>query len=186
MFSFYIPVLISYMIGAIPTGFIIARLKGITDIRQHGSGNIGATNVARKLGLKYFFIVMFLDAAKAYGTILVTQKIFYNEMQWYILAVVLLLGNCYSIFLRFSGGKGVATGVGILLAFAPKVVLFLFVIWVVVLWLSKRVGIASIVSVCFLPICAFLYFSLAFFICTFCLATIIVWKHRANIKRVFS
>ena len=99
--------LLAYLIGAIPTGYLIARLKGVRDIRQHGSGNIGATNVSRLLGIHYFFIIFFLDAGKAF-LFMNTIKPYFPIDYLYFFAGILLLGNTCSLFLRFRGGKGVA------------------------------------------------------------------------------
>src|SRR5690348_15473304 len=102
----------AYLVGAIPTGYLIAKLKGITDIRQHGSGNIGATNVSRILGKHYFFLIFFLDAGKAY-LFIHALKAHFSFNYLCIFASIVLVGNGYSIFLRGSGGKGVATLFGL-------------------------------------------------------------------------
>src|ERR1700730_10712106 len=104
--------IIAYLVGAIPTGYIIAKLKGISDIRQHGSGNIGATNISRVLGKHYFFLIFFLDAGKAY-LFLQLIKPYFDFSYLCFFAGILLFGNGYSIFLRGTGGKGGATLCGL-------------------------------------------------------------------------
>src|SRR5581483_8545951 len=105
-----------YLIGAIPCGYLIARACGINDIRNHGSGNTGATNVGRILGLKYFFLIFFLDCLKAYAVLAVLAHYGFEQSDLIIPALALLVGNAFPLFLRFRGGKGVATSVGILAA----------------------------------------------------------------------
>ena len=108
--------LLGYLIGAIPTGWLLARSIGISDITRYGSGSSGATNVARIAGLKYFFIVLFLDSAKAFLFINWLRIMHFNPIIILMSAVALLIGNSISFFLQGKGGKGVATALGILLA----------------------------------------------------------------------
>ncbi len=137
---------LAYLIGAVPTGYLLARSFGI-DITKHGSGNIGATNVARVLGSKkYFFLIFFLDVFKAAGFLYLAQP-YLSQLHLLYCAVAILLGNAYSIFLRFRGGKGVATSFGILLAlFPPPVTLTFFVAWVFTLAVARRVDVASLIA----------------------------------------
>src|SRR5438105_2150337 len=120
--------IISYLIGAIPVGYLIARFKGIVDIRKHGSGNIGATNVSRALGLPYFFLIFLIDAGKAFLTIWYLAP-YATANFLYVCAAAVLLGNGCSIFLQGSGGKGVATLFGLLVALQLSVILPLLMVW---------------------------------------------------------
>jgi glycerol-3-phosphate acyltransferase PlsY len=141
----------AYLVGSIPTGYLIARMYGIQDIREHGSGTIGATNVARVLGAHFFPVIFLIDLLKAF--------LFLRLLLWagassnviMLSAAALIAGNIYSLFLRFHGGKGVATMVGVFLALNPGVVIYLLVVWSVILLLTKKVGIASVVGLLFLP-----------------------------------
>jgi len=141
----------AYLIGSIPSGYLIARYKGIENIREHGSGNIGATNVARVLGIKFFFIVFFTDFFKAWLYLLCVAAAGFT--QWYLIsaAIALLIGNGCSLFLGFRGGKAVATGFGVLAALHPYLLLYLFVSWLVVFALTKTVALASIFFLLALP-----------------------------------
>jgi len=180
--SFLIIVLLAYFIGAIPTGYIIARLNGIRDIRQHGSGNIGATNVARTLGLPYFFLIFFLDAGKAFLFLYCIQPYISSQLM-YLCAAILLLGNGYSPLLSGSGGKGVATLFGISAACSSALVVILCAVWGVILLITRTVGIASVGAAIALPVYAWLKMDLSFFIFScFCAVWIIV-RHRTNICR---
>ena len=177
-----ITALCAYLIVAIPTGYLIARLKGITDIREHGSGNIGATNVSRVLGKHYFFLIFFLDAGKAWLFIhAITPHYPSNSLCFF--AGLLLFGNGCSLFLRGSGGKGVATLFGLLLALNQSTAMTLLYLWSLLLITTKTVGIASVGAALFLPIiCAYRPHTPEFLL--FCLfATLwIIYTHRSNIR----
>lgn len=172
---------LAYLIGAIPTGYIIARFKGVQDIRKHGSGNIGATNVSRLLGLPYFFLIFFLDAGKAF-LFLYCVAPYFPIASCYFFACMLLVGNGYSPILSGSGGKGVATLFGLVAAVCPVAVILLLGAWLLVLLLTRTVGISSVIAVCSLPIYAFFIHNYA--LCSFfCFAALwIIWTHRSNIR----
>jgi glycerol-3-phosphate acyltransferase PlsY len=177
--------LLAYLIGAIPTGYLIARLNGIADIRAHGSGNIGATNVARFLGKHYFFIIFLLDAGKAFLFMHLIQP--YFDFNYLCLSAgVLLFGNGYSIFLNGSGGKGVATLCGLVAALAPATILPLLTIWVLILFLTKTVGIASIGAALCLPFYAYTTHNNPFFIFSLFAAAWIINTHQSNIKQYWN
>ena len=172
--------LLAYLIGAIPTGYLIAKLNGIADIRAHGSGNIGATNVSRFLGKHYFFIIFFLDAGKAFLFLHVIKDYFdYNYLCFF--AAILLFGNGYSIFLQGSGGKGVATVCGLVASLYPTALAPLFIIWLLALFITKTVGIASVIATACLPLYAYIIHNNPFFLFSLCAATLIIWKHKSNI-----
>lgn len=173
----------SYLIGAIPSGYLIARLAGIADIRAHGSGNIGATNVARILGAHYFLIVFCADMLKAYAWLMVLAHYGYTNMICLFAAAALLLGNGFSVFLRGSGGKGVATSFGVLLALNPLLLCCAAICWFFVLWYTKIVGIASVITLLFAPWCSLILHDapcMVFFL--FCMSAWGLFLHRNNIR----
>lgn len=179
MFTIFIGSL-AYLIGAIPTGYLIAKFKGISDIREHGSGNIGATNVSRVLGKKYFFLIFFLDAGKAYLFIHLIKPYFdFNHLC--LFAAILLFGNGCSIFLRGGGGKGVATLAGLIVALSTETAVILFGIWAVLLYLIRTVGIASVGAVVWLPFIAYRLHNPPFFLFSLFATMWIVQTHRSNI-----
>ena len=150
LFSFF-QLFFAYFIGSLPTGSFIAYLKGIKNIRAHGSGNIGATNVARVLGIHYFFLVFFIDCFKAYAAL---WGIYYwgASCSWLLVcALAVLLGNSRSIFLRLKGGKGIATSFGLVLFLFPSILLIVVPVWLLVLALIRNVGMASVASMVVLP-----------------------------------
>ena len=144
--------LVSYIVGAIPTGYLVARMAGVHDIRKHGSGGTGATNVARLLGTRYFFLILLLDACKAYGMLVLLARYGVTLPVVYATAFCLLLGNCWSLFLGSSSGKGIATSAGILCALAPVSMLVLLSVWASTLVISRIVGVASVITVVMLPL----------------------------------
>jgi glycerol-3-phosphate acyltransferase PlsY len=148
--------LCTYLIGSIPVGYFIAKIAGISDIREHGSKNIGATNVARILGSAYFIPVFFLDFFKAYCTVTTISSLYSNPLFFYIAASGYLLGNGYSLFLNFTGGKGVAATAGIFASYDPALFFVLLAGWVLGYAVTHTVGIASVIGACIAPVCAFL------------------------------
>jgi glycerol-3-phosphate acyltransferase PlsY len=173
--------LCAYIIGAFPTGYLIAKLKGINDIRTHGSGNIGATNVSRFLGKHYFFIIFFLDAGKAFFFMhMIKDYVAFNYLC--LLASILLFGNGCSLFLKGSGGKGIATLCGLLLSLCPIVLIPLFIVWFLIFSFTHTVGIASTITISFFPLCAYNIDPHAFFLFSLFATLWIILKHRSNIQ----
>lgn len=173
--------ILAYIVGAIPTGYIVARLKGIRDIREHGSGNIGATNVSRVLGLFYFFLIFILDAGKAF-LFMYAIKPYFPKDYLYVFGILCLIGNGCSVFLRGTGGKGVATLCGLLGVLGPVGLVIILVAWSIVLLLTKTVGIASVCAGFALPVYAYHTENGWFFVLFACYCAIwICWTHRQNI-----
>ncbi len=176
--------IIAYLIGAIPSGWLLARYVGIDDITKHGSGNIGATNVARVAGIKYFFIVFFLDCIKAY---IFLQLLIQFQLPDFVLlssSIALLIGNGFSCFLQGKGGKGIATAIGILLALNGIILYGVLLIWLCAVLLTKNVGFASVMGLISLPFVTLFYnginpsmIMLSFFISSWGL-----WRHEKNIR----
>lgn len=191
MLQLIVLIVVAYIIGSIPTGILIARLFGIKDIREHGSGSMGATNVARVLGKKFFVPIFLLDAGKAGLLIWLMQKyaaewLPYSPWAIVSIAIALLIGNGYSLFLRFgASGKGVATSVGILVALCPKLLILPFLVWLLVLFITRRIGIASVASLVALALTAWyaavsaqIFFLMLFIACWG------IWLHRAHVRTV--
>lgn len=178
-------VLGAYVVGSIPTGYILAYFGGIKDIRNHGSGNIGATNVARILGFHYFVPVFIIDATKAALYLIAIKANGCNESLLLTSAVALLAGNSYSLFLQWTGGKGFATTIGILCVLKPCLALLLACLWISIVAFTRTVGIAS-ATTCAGLVVSSLYF-LSSDVClslTFiCIGTWGIWRHSDNIKR---
>ena len=177
----------AYVIGSIPTGWLISRSLGIRDIKTVGSGNIGATNVARICGWQWFLVVFLLDGSKAYFCLLFSALFTSSFYELLLIAFALLLGNTCSLFLQFRGGKGVATFLGLLLFLQPIYTLILIAAWLVFLLLFKAVGIASVGMVLLFPaICIFNGCSAGLLLFSVGVAGWIVWLHKRNIFQFLS
>ncbi|MDR3550224.1 MAG: glycerol-3-phosphate acyltransferase [Candidatus Babeliales bacterium] len=184
MFLQILLIFMAYVIGSIPSGLLIARMCGVNDIRAHGSGNIGATNVSRVLGYKFFIIVLLADSLKAFGYLKLLEWSGFSISTLIACAAALFLGNGVSLFLKFRGGKGVATLIGILAAMAPWTLVYGLAVWSAVFALTKTVGVASIAALCALPFVMLLIpQSSVMLVILACWMSILgVFFHRDNIK----
>jgi len=172
---------LSYLTGSIPFGKIIAQKRGV-DIQKKGSGNIGFTNTARALGFKPAIFVLIGDILKGFiPAKLALAFLSFEQVQIIVLAAV--LGHIFPIWLKFKGGKGVATGLGVLIALNLKLTLIALSIFLITFLLTKIVSVSSLLSTWSLPILAYLiYPNLTLFLLT--LAIIITLSHRENIARL--
>lgn len=182
----------SYLLGAIPSSFIIGKiLKGI-DLRDHGSGNLGAANTFRILGAKAAIPVLIIDIGKGFLAVkLVSIFGVDNSIFIAFAALLAVLGHNYSIFVRFSGGKGVGTTTGVFLAITPIAVAICLVIWTVLLFSTRIVSLASIAAASFLPISLLLLqflfgleTDISVIVLSMIVALAVLYKHRSNIKRL--
>lgn len=195
--GYILTVLIAYLLGSIPTGFLVAKARGV-DIRTVGSGNIGATNVFRILGKAAGVFVLVVDAAKGWLAVFVAAKLvsgwFYPEagspaLEWFRLCagIAAILGHNYTCWLHFKGGKGIATSAGVLVALVPKPLLVVLAIWIIIFALSRYVSLASILAAFSLPFAAWAFgetWTIVFV--TAALAALAIYKHKANIQRLIN
>ncbi len=183
-------ILLAFLLGSIPTGYLVARAKGI-DIRQCGSGNIGATNVFRTLGKPLGIFVFVIDALKGFAAVGIVAH-FGGPSAWpgILAAVAVIAGHNYTPWLGFKGGKGIATSAGVLVALMPWAVLIIAVVWFLVFPFSRYVSLASICAAAALPpAVGALWFAgaggnaplLGFSVAISALA---IWRHRSNIGRL--
>ena len=187
----------SYLLGSIPFGYLAGLLAGI-DIRNVGSGNVGATNVVRVLGKKYGYPVFALDVLKGFGPVKISMLMAPGlPQQWnspeifgIVAAISSVLGHLYPPWLKFKGGKGVATSAGALLALTPIATLIGVAIWIIVFWLTGYVSLASMTAAILLPIVIFVLRSQdpnkgKPLVCSaVCVAAIVIWRHRSNLSRL--
>ncbi len=183
--SLILYLLITYLIASIPFGYIVGKLFG-KDITKEGSGNIGATNVARTIGKKAGLLVLFLDALKGFIPVYYAHHyFFYNSKAIMLVAITAIIGHCFSIFMGFRGGKGVATGFGVLLALSPLSAFIVFLFWLGVFLVSGYVSLASILASSIAWVVIYyiekdIYISFAALV----VSIIIVLKHSSNIERL--
>src|SRR2546422_8234904 len=151
LFSLSLAVVSAYLCGSIPTGVLVARRLGV-EVRKVGSGNIGATNVARSAGKKAGLLTLLGDAAKGLLPVLLVRFLDLGETTLAATAVAALLGHLFSPFLGFSGGKGVATGLGVFLGLAPYAILFALFLFLATFALSRIVSLSSLVATAATPL----------------------------------
>jgi glycerol-3-phosphate acyltransferase PlsY len=177
---------VNYLLGSIPFSYVVARSFGAGDIRQVGSGNVGATNVMRSAGKAAGVLAFLLDAAKGAAATLLVSHFGPEGALWPSLAATAaVLGHVFPVWLRFRGGKGVATGVGAFLPLAPLAAALSMVVFAVTLAVWRFVSVSSVVAAVSLPILAALFgASLAVTLAAAFCVGLIVWKHRPNLERL--
>ncbi len=189
----------AYLVGSIPFGFLVGKMRG-KDIRTLGSKNIGATNVYRTVGKPWGILAFACDFLKGFLPTLAAQK--FGNADWLPLMVGILTvaGHMWTCFMKFKGGKGIATGFGMLVALTPVLVLVAFAVWVVVMLVSHYVSLGSIVAAAFLMVVVWLpwydwfgcgmlrscrgYHDLPLCILVTVLCAFAIWKHKTNIIRL--
>lgn len=176
----------AYLVGSIPFSYLVPKYFGGIDIRKHGSGNTGTTNVLRTLGLKIGALAFIGDFLKGLIPTLVTLKL-YGEKEALLAAGVSVLAHCYSMWLGFKGGKGIATSVGVLLILFPKVFSILFIVQFGIILSTKYMSLASISSAFLFPFLVYLKgYSLESVVFALALGAFIIFKHRSNIVRLLN
>jgi glycerol-3-phosphate acyltransferase PlsY len=182
--SFFFAVVFAYLCGSIPTGVLVARRCGV-EVRQVGSGNIGATNVARSVGKRAGLLTLVGDVAKGLVPVLTVRFLGLGEISLVCAAVAALLGHIFSPFLGFSGGKGVATGLGVVLGLAPLAILLALPFFLITFAVSRIVSLASLVAAAATPLLLFwLSYPLPHVIAGLVIAGVIMSRHHENIARL--
>ncbi len=176
--------IISYLAGAIPFGLIIARSRGI-DLRRAGSRNIGATNVLRTVGRKEALFTLAGDVLKGVFAVALAKAAGYGDPYTGLAGLAAVIGHDYSVFLRFRGGKGVATSLGVLLMYAPYAGLVTVGIWLVVVAASRYSSLGALVGFTLLPLTLYVFDNGGSGVMLGLLLTALVYiKHRENIRRL--
>lgn len=180
--------LFAYLLAAIPFGVVVSLLVAKQDVRDHGSGNTGATNVSRLMGKKWGILVLFLDALKGYAVVKLSGH-FGGAKFENLTAVLAVFAHCYPAYLGFKGGKGVATALGALFALSPVVVAIEVGLFVVAVLLSRRISAGSLTASVALPFIAlFLRHGPGqgvMFFSALLISLLVCWKHRENAKRLW-
>ena len=175
-----------YLIAAIPTGVVLARLMGGEDVRQKGSGNIGATNVYRVAGKLAGILTLVGDTLKGFLPLLAFKTwLEPTPTQLGIASAVAILGHCYPIYLKFKGGKGVATALGIFLVLSPKVVFFALIVFILTVAITRYISLGSVLAALSAPLLILLLnHPQSIFLATLFIAALVIWRHNSNIRRL--
>ncbi|MGG3990127.1 glycerol-3-phosphate 1-O-acyltransferase PlsY [Bacillus smithii] len=178
-------ILIAYLLGSIPSGLIVGKIFYGVDIREHGSGNLGATNAFRTLGIKAGSVVIIADILK--GTLATLLPIWFGaDLHPLIAGMAAAIGHSFPIFAGFRGGKAVATSGGVLLAYEPVLFLLLVVAFLISLYISKYVSLSSIIVAIIAVIYTFFKGDIPLIIVVLFLASFVIFRHRANVKRILN
>ena len=173
-----------YLLGSIPTGYLIGKIWNI-DIRHYGSGNIGATNVLRTIGPFPGILVFLLDLSKGLLAVIIAQQILNSPLFVVLTGLAAILGNMYSVFLQFQGGRGVATGSGVLLGIAQDIFLAALIFAILLIFLTRYVSLASLLTPIFVAAAFFLLKRpLAYTLVAGVASLFIIARHIPNIKRL--
>ena len=176
--------LIGYLLGSVPSGVVLSRVMGLGDLRDIGSGNIGATNVLRTGNKKAAALTLLLDAGKGALAVLLARLLTGNTDAIQVAALMAMLGHCYPVWLQFKGGKGVATFLGILLAYAWPVGLGCCAAWLFGVAISRQSSMGALTAAAMSTfLLVFLGFGSAL-VLGIVLTLLIFWRHRANIRRI--
>jgi glycerol-3-phosphate acyltransferase PlsY len=206
---FLLIVVLAYLLGSIPFGLLVARSRGI-DIRKHGSGNIGATNVSRTLGKKWGILVFALDFLKGAFAVWIGRWLMQLQIQHelaggyftvaesrftfagIIAALAVILGHNFPVWLKFKGGKGIATSGGVLLALMPLASVICIALWCVLFLATKYVSLASVIAAAVLPLVVWLLLDFAhigdwpLFWFSLAIAALAISRHKPNIQRLLA
>jgi acyl phosphate:glycerol-3-phosphate acyltransferase len=181
----------AYLLGSIPFGLLVARFHGRRDPRAAGSGNIGATNVARVAGMGAGVVTLLLDVGKGMLSVWLAARFSDGSATCMILAgLAALIGHCFPIWLRFRGGKGVATAAGVFAVLCPLALVAAMAVWILVAVFWRYVSLASIAAAAALPLLVYVLWApglappYVVSIGTLAAAALIIWKHHANLQRL--
>lgn len=183
----YLALVGCYLLGAIPFGVIVGKITRGVDIRDFGSGNIGATNVLRTLGLGPALAVFFFDTIKGTAAVALCNTLKMEPLLVVVGGVLSIVGHSFSVFLKFKGGKGVATSLGMIIGLNPIIAGIAFVLWVTLSAVTRIISIASIVAAISVP--AMMFFMekhVEYQVIAVIAALLIVVKHKSNIQRLFA
>ncbi len=178
-------VLIAYLIGSVPSGYVVARIRGV-NIQQVGSGNIGVTNVLRSVGVVPAILVGIADPLKGVIAVMLPRLLGLDPWTIALSGLAVVVGNNYNVFLKFRGGKGVATSIGVMLAIYPVVALFCVAIGIYAIALGRFVSLGSLVGIFAAPLFLIIQGSThpAFLWMTIALTLLATWRHRDNLVRL--
>ncbi len=177
----------SYLIGSIPNGLIFGKLFWSVDLREHGSHNIGATNAWRTLGKGPGFLIFFLDFLKGVCGVYLGSLTDSSPTSLVLGGLMAIVGHSCSLFLRFKGGKGVATGLGVIAMLMPKTTILIFLLWFLLVYFTGYVSLGSVVAASFVPFLAWWgHEPEAYIVFGITAAIFVIYRHKTNIQRLLA
>lgn len=187
MVDYLLTCVLAYLVGSVPSGLILGKLFWHTDLREHGSHNIGATNAWRTLGKVPGIIVFVADSLKGQAGVLLGLSLVGTPLAAVVGGLLAIIGHSFSIFLRFHGGKGVATSLGVLTMLMGNVTIVVFVLWFTIVYMTRYVSLGSVVAGFLTPVlAAFFSYPMEYIVFTVIAAFLVIVRHRENIKRLMN
>ena len=187
MADYLLTCVLAYLVGSVPSGLILGKLFWHTDLREHGSHNIGATNAWRTLGKVPGIIVFVADSLKGQAGVLLGLSLVGTPLAAVVGGLLAIIGHSFSIFLRFHGGKGVATSLGVLTMLMGNVTIVVFVLWFTIVYMTRYVSLGSVVAGFLTPVlAAFFSYPMEYIVFTVIAAFLVIVRHRENIKRLMN
>ena len=187
MTDYILAALPAYLIGSIPSGLILGKLFWHTDLREHGSHNIGATNAWRTLGKGAGIAVFIADSLKGQAGVALGLALVGTPLAAVVGGLFAIIGHSFSIFLRFHGGKGVATSLGVLTMLMGNVTLLVFAVWLAIVYMTRYVSLGSVVAGALTPVLAVLFdYPMEYVLFTVIAALLVILRHRENIRRLMN
>lgn len=187
MQSVAIACIVAYLLGSIPNGLVFGKLIWQVDLREHGSHNIGATNAWRTLGKGPGFLIFLLDFFKGFISVWLGSVLVGTPMAMVLAGICAIIGHSCSVFLKFKGGKGVATGLGVIVMLMPLPALIVFAVWLLIVKISGYVSLGSIIAAALVPILAWLQgYAMEYTVFGLLAAAFVIVRHKANIIRLLN
>jgi len=179
--------LLSYLLGSIPFGLLFTKIAGHGDIRKSGSGNIGATNVLRTSGKFIALLTLIFDGGKGALSIFITSKFCDDYLLLMVVGIIATIGHVFPVWLRFKGGKGVATSLAVFLMLSPEVGLVACAVWLITLCIIRISAVAALVSFALAPVfCYFMTYDLRLVVTFSVMSALVILRHQSNIKQLMS
>lgn len=187
MLSMFFTIIFAYVLGSIPSGLIIGKGVYNVDLREHGSKNIGATNAWRILGKAPGGLIFFCDFLKGFISVYIAAIMIGSPLSMALAGAFAIVGHSCSLFLNFKGGKGVATGLGVIAMLMWKVTIAVFLLWFAIVYFTRYVSLGSCVAALFVPILAYVFKEpQEFIIFGIIVAVLIIVRHKSNIERLLN